>query len=69
MNFRLQDVLYETPAHSFWVLDVGAKGFEVYKAGATASTRVASIGRSLGLQRAIAEADKREDALFAGAPA
>ena len=59
---RLQeeDILYETPSHRFWVLDVGARGFEVYAAGATHSTRVASIGLSLGLQRAIDEADRRD---------
>ncbi len=63
--FRLSDVLYETQAHRFWVLDVGPKGFEVYRADTTASTRVASIGKSLGLQRAIDEANRREDALYA----
>lgn len=66
MMVRLQDVLYETQSRAFWVLNVGDKGFEVYRAGTTASTKVAAIGQSLGLQRAIDEANKREDMLYAG---
>lgn len=57
------DIQYETA--NFWVLDVGAKGYEVYRSGVTHSTRVASIGRSLGLAKAIAECDKRQCALQA----
>jgi hypothetical protein len=50
-------ILYENDSH--WVFDAGPKGYEVYKNTITHSVRVASIGRSLGLDRAIAEADKR----------
>lgn len=65
MSYKLIDIKYETP--NFWVLDVGRKGYEVYRNGATCSVRVASIGHgtSLGLPRAIAEADKREAILAA----
>lgn len=58
--YRLSDIRYET--RSFWVLDVGAKGFEVYEKSGTHSTRVSSIGHgaSLGLPRAIQEADRRQ---------
>lgn len=56
------DIKHET-AH-FWVLDVGRRGYEVYRSGATHSTRVACVGRGpgprLGLERAIAEAERRE---------
>lgn len=56
------DIKYENG--EFWVLDVGDRGFEVYRSGITHSTRVASIGRGqspqLGLTRAIAEADRRQ---------
>lgn len=56
------DIKYET--EHFWVLDVGPRGYEVYRSGLTHSTRVASIGPGrgprLGLERAIAEADRRE---------
>lgn len=57
-SYLIKDVVYETL--NFWVLDVGGKGFEVYRKGATCSVRVAQIGRSLGLSRAIAEADRRQ---------
>lgn len=65
MSYALKDIKYET--HDFWVLDVGAKGFEVYRKGITASTRVASIGpgANFGLPRAIAETDKRQAAFDA----
>lgn len=62
--FRLHDVVYET--RSFWVLAVGDRGFEVYKSGATHSTKVAAIGhirvegQDLGLPRAIAECERRQ---------
>lgn len=58
MSYRLQDVKYET--RNFWVLDVGAKGFQVLRKGPTASTVVGYIGRSLGLDRAVAECDRRQ---------
>ena len=58
-------ILYETP--NFHVRDAGSKGYEVYQVGATASTKVASIGHGkgpgLGLERAKAEADRRQAAL------
>lgn len=56
-SYTEKDVAYENDTH--WVLDKGRVGFEVYKTGLTHSTRVASIGRSLGLPRAVEEADKR----------
>lgn len=62
--YRLKDILYESASKNFWVLDVGDKGFAVMRVGATASSQVAAIGRSLGLQRAIDEANRRDDALF-----
>lgn len=43
----------------FYVKDAGKKGFEVYRHEGTAAVRVASIGRSYGVARAIAECDKR----------
>lgn len=63
--YRLQDIKHET--HDFWVLDVGAKGFEVYRKGCTHSTKVASIGPGPrhGLPRAIEEAQRRQAALEA----
>jgi hypothetical protein len=58
----MADILHET--RDFWVSDAGKRGFEVYRNGATASVRVACIGHgpapNLGLQRAIAECDKRQ---------
>lgn len=51
-------ILYENPTH--WVLDVGVNGFEVYRKTITHSIRVARIGRSLGIERAISEADRRD---------
>jgi hypothetical protein len=68
MSYRLQDVMHET--HDFWVLNVGTRGFEVYRKGATASTRVASIGLgpSLGLPRAIQECERRQTAFDATIP-
>ena len=62
MSYREEDIKHETK--DFWVLDVGKKGYEVYKTGITHSTRVASIGHGpapqLGLTRAITEADRRQ---------
>lgn len=67
MSYRLSDVKHET--HDFWVLDVGKRGFEVYRKGGTASTRVACIGRgeapNLGLGRAISECARRQAELDA----
>lgn len=60
-------IVHET--RDFWVLAVGARGFEVYRTGLTHSTRVASIGHgpgpNLGLQRAIAECERRQTILSA----
>ncbi|KAF1049310.1 MAG: hypothetical protein GAK38_00766 [Xylophilus sp.] len=66
MRYREDQIKYET--RDFWVLDVGARGFEVYRTGITHSARCASIGRgpTLGLARAIAEADRRQAALDEG---
>lgn len=58
MSYRLSDIKHET--HDFWVLQA-PKGFEVYRKGITHSTRVASIG--LGLERVIAECNKRQKEL------
>lgn len=58
-------ITYET--RDFWVCAVGARGYEVYKRGACASTRVASIGHGdaprLGIARAIAECQRRQSEL------
>lgn len=59
--YLLKDIRHET--QDFWVLDVGTKGFEVYRKGATHSTRVASIGKSMGLERAISECQQRQTQL------
>ena len=63
MSYQEKDIRYETK--DFWVLDVGEKGFEVYRTGITHSHRVASIGHGprLGLTRAIEEADRRQKEL------
>ena len=55
------DILFENPTH--WVFDAGDKGYEVYRNTITHSVRVASIGKSLGLGRAIHEANKRHENL------
>ena len=64
-SYKEEDIKYETD--DFWVLAVGTRGFEVYKTGILASHRVASIGHgagpNLGLERAIAEADRRQQEL------
>ncbi len=61
-SYKEEDIKYETA--DFWVLAVGKRGFEVYKTGIVVSTRVASIGHgpgpNLGIERAIAEADRRQ---------
>lgn len=58
MSYQEKDILHETT--NFWVLDVGKNGFEVYRKTLTHSVRCASIGRSLGLDRAINECERRE---------
>ena len=57
--YRESDIAYEKG--QFWVLNLGSKGFEVYKNGITHSTRCAVIGFSgqNGLDRAIVEIDRR----------
>lgn len=55
-------IKHETP--NFWVLDVGRRGYEVYRSYPTHSVRVACIGlgdsERLGLPGAIAESDRRQ---------
>lgn len=60
MKYDLKDVVYET--NNYWVLNKYEKGYEVYKIGVTHSTRCAIIGYKgqEGLERAIAEAKRRE---------
>ena len=57
--YKETDIAYEKGC--FWVLNLGSKGFEVYKTGITHSTRCAVIGFSgqTGLDRAILEIDRR----------
>ena len=57
--YKESDIAYEKGC--FWVLNLGSKGFEVYKNGLTHSTRCAVIGFSgqNGLDRAILEIDRR----------
>lgn len=68
--YKLSDIAYET--HDFWVLSVGARGYEVMRKGATGSYRVASIGNGpaprLGIERAKAEADRRQAEIDAAIP-
>ena len=53
------NIIYENGKH--WVmLNTKNNAYEVYKTGITHSTRCAIIGKSLGLARAIAECNKRE---------
>lgn len=60
MTYRIEDVVHESKEH--WVLDVGARGFEVYKTGVTHSVRKALIAwpGEAGLAKAIAECERRE---------
>jgi hypothetical protein len=53
-------IIYETNKH--WVLDLGAKGYEVYRKTITHSERCARIGftGTNGLNRAKAEIERRE---------
>jgi hypothetical protein len=53
------EILFENPTH--WVFDAGTKGYEVYRKTVTHSERVSIIGRSLGLDRAILEANNRHE--------
>ena len=59
MTYTEAQIAYEKA--DFWVLNLGKKGFEVYKNGITHSTRCAIIGYQgeNGLNRAIAEIDRR----------
>jgi len=68
MSYREQDIKHET--RDYWVLDAGAKGFEVYRTGITHSTRCAQIGHigQIGLDKAIAECERRQ-ALLSLSPA
>ena len=52
-------IIYQTG--DYFVVRAPKKGFEVYRNGAVAATRCAVIGYegAPGLQRAIAEADRR----------
>lgn len=52
----MSSILYQTGRYS---VRCGAKFFEVYRDETCAAVRCASIGFSLGLDRAKAEADKR----------
>lgn len=59
MSYKESDIAFELG--DFWVLNLGSKGFEVYKNGITHSTRCAIIGYSgnNGLQLAIQEINRR----------
>ena len=59
MSYKESDIAYEQG--NFWVLNLGSKGFEVYKTGITHSTRCAVIGYSgsNGLTLAIQEVQRR----------
>lgn len=57
-----EDIVYENGNH--WVFKTGKGTYEVYKIGATCSTRCGIIGikGEEGLQQAIRECDKRANA-------
>lgn len=57
--YKELDIAYEKGP--YWVLNMGLKGFEIYKTGITHSTRCAVIGyqNQKGLDRSIAEIDRR----------
>ena len=59
MTYKETQIAYEKA--DFWVLNLGLKGFEVYRDGITHSTRCAIIGYQgeNGLSRAIAEIERR----------
>ena len=50
-------IAYENATH--WVLDDDKNDYKVLRNGITHSTKCATIGRSLGIERAIMEADRR----------
>ena len=54
------DIVFESGKH--WVLNLGPKGFEVYRNTITHSERCAVIGYTgqKGLERAIQEVNRRE---------
>ena len=58
--FKESQIVYET--HKYWVLDLGSKGFEVYRKTITHSERCARIGftGTNGLDRAKLEIERRE---------
>lgn len=51
-------IAYENATH--WVLDDGKNDYKVFRNGITHSTKCATVGRSLGIERAILEADRRD---------
>lgn len=53
-------IAYET--NKYWVLDLGSKGYEIYRKTITHSERCARIGfiGAKGLERAKAEIERRE---------
>lgn len=59
-KMKLSDIKYETDG--YFVLAVGARGFEVYRKTSTHSERCAQIGfqGQRGLDRAIEECNRRE---------
>lgn len=59
---NVSNILHETNQGNFWVTKT-KKAFEVYRVGVTHSIRCAVISLSFGLNRAIAEADRRQDQL------
>ncbi len=50
---------------NFFVLENGAKGYEVYRKGICAAQKIASIGHgagpNLGIERAISECNRRQE--------
>ncbi len=59
MSYTEKQIAFEKL--DYWVLDLGRKGFEVYRNGITHSTRCAIIGYTgpKGLDRAKAEIERR----------
>lgn len=60
MSYKESDIAFESDHH--WVLNLGSKGFEVYRNELTHSVRCAVIGFTgqKGLERAKAEIARRE---------
>ena len=58
-SYRLENIVLEEG--EYWALRV-SKGFEIYKIGATASTRCAQIGYEgdIGMAKVRAEVDRRQ---------